>query len=128
MLGSGHRCATKGRARWAQPLTVLLALLLWWPLVPDAATFARAVHAVVSRADVDPGAVGWSEQIPFESSELNEAEDFEGEHPASDPAGSRAPAHALEQGRVPFEFGVYERSCARGSHERLGRQRGPPIA
>jgi hypothetical protein len=128
MLGSGHGCGNEGGSRWAKPLAVLLGLLLWWPLVPDAATFARAVHAVVTRADVDGGAVGWSEQTPFELSELHEVEDSEGKHTAPDPACSCAPAHVLEHGHLRFEVCAYERSCAPGGHERLGRQRGPPIA
>jgi hypothetical protein len=128
MRCSEHGCGTQGRPRWVRPITVLLGLLLWWPLLPNAATFAHAAHAVAIRADLDGGALGWPEQTPFELNELNEVEDAESKHTTPDPAESCAPDHVLEHGHVRFELRACERSSVPGGHERLERQRGPPIA
>lgn len=128
MHGSGHGCGNGGEGRRAKLLALLLGLLLWWPLVPDAAAFAHAVHAFVNRADVEGGAVGWSEQTPLQMSELTEAEDVGGKHTSPGPACSCVPAHVLWNGWARSEVRAYE--CVRvfAGHERLGRQRGPPIA
>jgi hypothetical protein len=95
-------------------LAVVLGLLLWWPLVSEAATVAHAVHA-------------WSEQAPLELSELHEAEDFAGEDTTPDPACSCAPAHVLEHhGCMRIDVPAHECACGPRGHEQFQRQRGPP--
>jgi hypothetical protein len=102
----------------AKLLAIVLGLLLWWPLVPEAASLAQAVHAV-----------GWSEQTPLESSELHEAEDFAGEDTTADSACSCAPAHLLEHhGWMRIDIPAHECACGRPGHEQFQRQRGPPSA
>lgn len=128
MIEPDHGRANEGQVRWVKLFAVLLGLLLWWPLVPNTATFAQALHVASTRADVDRGAVGWSEPTPLEASELLEAEDSEGEDTSLDPACTRAPARVLERGWAHVELDEHECPCVLAGHDRLERQRGPPIA